>query len=129
METNKNWLRELIPFGGTLVGLVMTVIGSSMILNTVLKVYIFGFETSSSFSAEERCEDEYRFTIEKNKNEEVAKERTAEETEECITRKTKLEKERYLRQKKENMVDGMALILVGAPVWFFYQRKRKNKKA
>jgi len=116
------WILYLQNLVGTTVGIVMLSIGLSLILNTVAKVYILGYETSSYFSAEDMCRFSEPGVI--SPSEVPPQPLTGEEKEKCITRETEREKKRYLREKMENMIDGGILVLIGAPLWFFHRRKK-----
>ncbi len=132
MEKQKlPWLRELVNFGGSIVGIVLTAVGGVMFLNTVLKVYIFGFEINSYFSAEEMCQkEEYRPAPSIGPDAKMVSElkvNTPEEIAQCKEEKTQVEKERYARQQKEKMVDGFAFFLVGVVLWALHRRKKKGE--
>jgi len=132
MEKQKlPWLRELVNFGGSIVGIVLTAVGGVMFLNTVLKVYVFGFEINSYFSAEEMCQkEEYRSVPGPDKAVptmvQELKVNTPEEIAQCKEEKTQVEKDRYSRQQKEKMVDGFAFFLVGVVLWALHRRKKKE---
>ena len=125
MTDSKFRLHDLIPVGGVIIGIALTAIGSIMILNTALKLYVFGFNTAPYFSAEEMCR--YDNSGIKAVGEEGPRELTGEEKGTCITEKTENENKRYLRQKEENMIDGLAMLFVGIPFWIFFGIKRKQK--
>ncbi len=126
----KSWLSQLVNVGGTIVGIVLTAVGGVMFLNTVLKVYVFGFEINSYFSAEEMCQkEEYRSVPGPDKAVptmvQELKVHTPEEIAQCKEEKTQVEKERYSRQQKERMVDGFAFLFVGLALWTIHRREKK----
>lgn len=127
MEKKLSWLRDLVNFGGIIVGIVLTAIGGVMFLNSMLKVYVFGFETNSYFNAEEQCTmPEYAPT--KTGEDPQLKVKPQSEIDECITKKTEYEKIRYSRQQKESMIDGFAFLLVGIVLWVIHHNKKKKSE-
>ena len=124
MEKKLNWLRDFPRFAGTLVGIALTAIGGVMTLNVVLKVYVFGFTSNSYFSAEEQCKfQDYAEVKEGAKPARLqGEERTA-----CIEEKTKVEETRFIKNKKENLIDGAAMLLVGIPFWIIFTRRKEEE--
>ena len=102
------WLYDLQNFTGVLIGLIMISIGSFMSLNAGAKLYIFGYTSSPYFSPENRCENNFSTVC----TEEISR-----------------EKKRYTRLKQEDLTEGVILIIIGSPLWFFHrQRKEKDVK-
>lgn len=126
MEKKFSWLRDLINVAGVVVGIVLTAIGAIMFLNSSLKLYVFGFETSSYFNAYEQCEQPEWVPV-KGADRTEKKEKTPEEVEECVTKKTEYEKERYARQQKEQMIDGFAFLFVGLFLWLLHKKMKKEE--
>lgn len=124
MAEKSFWMQRFPKLIGTLVGIVLTAIGGVMTLNVVLKVYVFGFTTNSYFSAEDQCKFEDYSLV---KEGEKAKLLKGEERTACIAEKTKIENDRYLRDKKENLVDGAAMLLLGIPFWIIFARRKEEK--
>jgi len=123
MEKSKfSWLRDLVNFGGTIVGIVLTAVGGVMLINSVLKVYVFQFDTNSYFNAEEMCQN---YPMKTMNGIAEPEEKTEEELSKCVEEKTAFEKGRYTRQQHEKMIDGAAFLLVGAFLWLIHRRKKK----
>ena len=129
METKKlSWFRHFPPFAGTLVGIALTAIGGVMVLNVVLKLYVFGFDTPTyGISFQHECVYDNFADLGLENPKESRKKLSEEERANCITERKTEEKERYLRDKKENFVDGLAMLLVGIPFWVIFARKRKEE--
>ncbi|MCF7830462.1 hypothetical protein K9M41_00480 [Candidatus Gracilibacteria bacterium] len=122
-KTKFSWIRDLVGFGGTIIGIVLTAIGGVMFLNTVLKVYVFNFETPPYFQAKEMCQNGYPMRTPEGM---VEPGNTSEEDlAKCMAEKEEVEKTRYMRQQYERMVDGFSFLIVGAFFWLMHRRKRK----
>ncbi len=135
MEKKFHWLRELPNLAGVIVGIVLTAIGGVMIINTVLKVYVFGFETNSYFNAEEQCTGKLGYVdgrspiaVPTKNSEEEAQKLTQEEIDECIEKTTQTEKDRYRRQQQERMIDAIGFLAVGIFLWILNRRRKKGEK-
>jgi len=122
-ETKLAWLPELIHFGGALTGIVLTAIGGVMMLNAVLKLYVFQFQGDAyTIVTTEECRLDYAHMT-PDKDPTI---RTPEEIEQCKIDRTSENTQRFERQKKENLVDGLAMLLIGIPFWFIFWRRRKK---
>ncbi len=124
------WLRELITFGGAITGIVLTAVGGVMLINATLKLYVFQFQSEEYQVV---TIDECRYDHNRTKPVaagEISKpyERTPEEVEQCKADRQEENRLRFERNKKENMVDGLAMLLVGIPFWIIFERRRKAKK-
>ncbi len=118
------WLYDLQNFAGVLIGLIMISIGSVMFLNAGAKLYIFGFTSSSYFAPEERCENNNSYAPDSRNIK-----KTPEEITLCIEKEEKKEQNRYTRSKQEDIINGIILIIIGFPLWFFHrQRKAKEEE-
>jgi hypothetical protein len=133
MPDTKFRFHDLINVGGIIIGIVLTAIGSIFLLNAVLKLYVFEFNTNPYFSATEMCQYDHmakpaiREPIEKPTNTGPVKlEGEAYDT--CVEEKSALENQRYVRRKQENMIDGLAMLLVGIPFWLIFGVRRKKKQ-
>ncbi len=125
------WLPELIRFGGAITGIVLTAIGGVMLINATLKLYVFQFQTEAyQIVTDEECRYDHNRYADKVEDVEFTKpyKRTAEEIELCKKERLEENKIRFERRKKENMVDGLAMLLVGIPFWIIFWRRKKSKK-
>lgn len=122
------WLSELIQFGGAVTGIILTAVGGVMLLNATMKLYIFNFQSESyQIVTEEEC----RYDHSRPKaveNEFKSYERTPEEIAECKEIRKEENLLRFKRNKKEGMVDGLAMLLIGIPFWMIFRKRQKNKK-
>jgi len=123
MSDTKFRLRDFINIGGVIIGIALTAIGSIFILNTILKLYVFDFDTNPYFSATEQCQYDHMAKPMDDK----PKKLEGEEYEKCVTEKTILENDRYVRRKQESMVDGLAMLLVGLPFWLIFGVRRRKQ--
>lgn len=122
------WLPDLLRFGGAVTGIVLTAIGGVMLLNAIMKLYVFQFQTEPyQIVSIEECK--YDHNIQMPEKEGITKPymRTTEEIEICKAERLEENKLRFERSKKENMVDGLAMLLVGIPFWVIFWRKRDKK--
>jgi len=126
MADSKFRLRDLVNVGGVIMGIALTAIGAIFVLNTVLKVYVFEFTTNSYFSAQEMCQYDHMARSEKPMD--GPKKLEGEEYDQCVIDKTELESVRFVRQKQERMIDGLAMLLVGIPFWLIFGVRRKKKQ-
>ncbi|HID92334.1 TPA: hypothetical protein EYG96_02625 [Candidatus Gracilibacteria bacterium] len=127
------WLHDLQNFAGVLIGLIMISIGSVIFLNAGAKLYIFGFASSSYFSPEHRCENNFYepspFVVPETIQAKTKAQKTPEEIAKCIEKEIIKERKRYTRDKQEDIISGIILIIIGFPLWFFHrQRKEKDVK-
>lgn len=129
MSDNKRlaWLPELIQFGGAVTGIILTAVGGVMLLNATMKLYVFDFQSESyQIVSDEECRYDHNRSIKKADINEPYQ-RTVEEIEQCKETRKEENRMRFEQNKKENMVDGLAMLLVGIPFWIIF-RKRKNCK-
>lgn len=121
-----HWLRDLVNIGAAITGIVLTAIGSVMVLNATMKLYVFGFETNSYFNAEEQCTNDHMYRAKPEGEADKKEKMTDEELAKCVEKKTVAEKGRYQRQKKENIIDGLGFLIVGGALWFFHRRREDD---
>jgi|GEM_PF-647736 hypothetical protein len=124
MSDSKFRLHDLINIGGVIIGIALTAIGSIFLLNAVLKLYVFDFDSNPYFSATEQC----RYDHNNVKMGESPTKLEGEAFDTCVTEKTEQENLRYVRKKQESMIDGLAMLLVGIPFWLIFGVRRKKKK-
>jgi hypothetical protein len=125
MTQKTHWLSILPKTIGLCAGIILTAVGSVMLLNAVLKLYVIQFDTP-------RYTDDYRMSCEYapvNHYTEKPKEpalRTEAELEKCMTEKKQNAKNQYQRNKKEDMVSGMSSLIVGIFFWIWFGRRKKQ---
>lgn len=142
MIQKKHWITSLPKVIGLCAGIILTAVGSVMVLNMVLKVYILGF-TEPRYEGNYETMCEYKNENEKRrmlntlaqKNPEIAvvdtslpMERSFAEKEACIAKEEAKAQKRYLREKKEDLVNGLSSLFVGIFfwTWFGYRRKKRD---
>ncbi len=129
-EKKLAWLPDLISFGGAVTGIILTAIGGVMLLNSMMKLYVFNFQTEPyQIISTEECKYDHNRRIEMSERRDLSQpyERTEEEIEECKINKLEENKLRFKRSKQENMVDGLAMLLIGIPFWLIFWRKRREQ--
>jgi len=125
-EKKLGWLYDLINFGGAVTGIILTAIGGTMLLNSALKLYVFKFDSDSySYVTRESCLYDYNLPPVKVIDTKQPRQRSEEEIEKCLTERKAEEKQRYTRNKQENMVDGLAMLIIGIPFWIIFDRRRR----
>ncbi|PID70115.1 hypothetical protein CSB37_03845 [bacterium DOLZORAL124_38_8] len=123
-EKKTVWWREIPALAGTLIGIILTAIGGVMILNVVMKLYVFGFDTPRYGG-----DFEYQCTYERDmgpRGDEPRVKLSEEKKQACITKHKKRAKKQYIRRQKENLVDALAMLLLGIPFWVVFNRRRKK---
>jgi len=119
MKETKHWITKLVPVLAFAAGIIIASIGGIMTISSSLKLALF--ETDSySYVTEESC----RYDYTKPTTEGQQELRNAEEIELCIADREQEEKERFQKNQKENIVDGMSALIVGGILLLTF-RKRK----
>jgi len=116
-------LKKLPRFAGAIVGVVFTAIGGVMTVNAGLKTFVFGIETPRYFSASEMCKVQPWESVTEG---EKPKSLTREEKKLCMEEKTAEARLKYQQERKENLIDGLAFLIVGVPFWIICGRKKKE---
>ena len=126
-------LKNLIQFGGTILGIILVAIGGIMFMSSTLKLYVFQYETARYQTEEhiyEQCVNE-PYIRKTSYGEEASKdvtEPTEEEIKACTDRKTASAKKEYRRNETENMIEGFSFLFFGVLFWVVYRRHRKTNK-
>ncbi len=121
-------IKSLINVVGTSIGVVLIAVGAVMLINATLKLTVFQLESSPHFEAY-RCDqyiemDHGMFPAnEKSEMTKLTPQQREKKYTECIVREQKREKKRFSNEKKHNLIDGTALLLVGIPLFVFYMRR------
>ncbi len=143
-------VNNIINLIGVTVGIVITVIGAIMLISSFLKVYVFHIEYKydgcNDFSYN-KCEQFDIDTIGANRlmgNKPVTlsptsekqilkltkeeKEKLRKKYKECQQEAEQKSHEKFLIREKNHLATGIAFVIVGLLLLFFYQkRNRKNK--
>jgi hypothetical protein len=145
-------IKSLVNLVGVTAGIIIVSIGSIMFLESVFKIYIFDIKEDRYNSFEYRCEQfdidsvEARRLVGTNLNMPVSlspvkensqkiskltkedKEFLRKKFEECKKETKKEAQEDFERREKMDIAEGIAFMLVGFPLLYFYQRRRKTRK-
>ncbi len=145
-------IKNLVNLVGVTAGIIIVSIGAIMFLESVFKIYIFDLKQDRYNRFDYRCEkfdidsiEAMRLTgrgdlgvlnevqLSATKKTEKAKKLTKEEKDflrkkyqEC-KKEVKIEAQKdFERGEKMDIAEGIAFMLVGFPLLFFYQRRRKK---
>ncbi|PID83273.1 hypothetical protein CSB11_01915 [Candidatus Campbellbacteria bacterium] len=126
-------IKSLINVFATTIGIIIIAIGSVMVLNSVLKLYVFGIETDSYFDAEQECINDIKLEDKLGPSGEIleikyGEIRKTQEYKDCIIAKTEQEKRSYKKEKTDNMADGIPFIIVGLAILVIYRTRKEKKK-
>lgn len=138
-----SWVRHIYLYAVSLVSLVVFIIGSVTLVNTVMRRYVFGLETSYYRSPAQECTyikdpDYYGGRVptpvmeEGNAATELSEEEKQQQYDECVSR---IEME-ISQQSKHDLADSIswsfAMMLVSIPLYLFHSRllhrEKKTKK-
>jgi hypothetical protein len=115
-----DWVKNFQKIASISVAVILLAIGSSMIISPALKLYIFNFESSSYFNAQNNCNEEIKRPYQKiSEQPKYSPKVLQEKMEKCIENKTKIEKKRYFRNKEESMIDGFVMVFIAFFLWIF----------
>ena len=139
---------SLVNLVGVTAGIIIVAIGSIMFLESIFKIYIFDIKEDKYNSFEYRCDQFDIDNIEarrllgqdfgpihaktivkdiKNLSEEE-KEFLRKKYNQCVEDAKQKSQKQYLNNRKMNIATGLAFIIVGFPLLYFYQRRRKRLK-
>jgi hypothetical protein len=149
-------IKSLVNLVGVTAGIIIVSIGAVMFLESIFKIYIFDLKQDRYSRFDYRCEQydidsikarkligDRDFLMEgalnvapiKQAKDKKNKKLTKEEEKflerkykECkLEAKTEAEKD-FQRKEKMDIAEGIAFMLVGFPLLYFYQRRRRSKK-
>jgi hypothetical protein len=97
-----DWIKNFQKIASISVAVILLAIGSSMIISPALKLYVFNFESSSYFNAQNNCNEEIRRPYQKiSEQPKYSPKVLQEKMEKCIENKTKIEKNAIFAIKKK----------------------------
>lgn len=115
---------------GTTIGVVLIAIGAVMLINATLKLTVFGLDSGphhNIYGCDLYEEDSrMRAADEKLAIDLLSEEERLLKYEECLVREQEREKKRFINTKKHSLVDGIALLIVGIPLFAYYMRRSKK---
>ena len=144
-------VKSLVGLVGVTAGIIISAIGAIMFLESIFKVYVFDVQNGRYNNYEYRCEQydvdsiEARRLVGDNihmletkapvKNKDAIKELTEKQRtflknkyKECKIESKEDSYKDFINGEKMDIATGIAFILVGLPLLYFYQRRRKDKK-
>jgi len=145
-------IKSLVSLVGVTAGIIITAIGVIMFLESVLKIYIFDLKQDRYNSFEYRCEqydidsiearrlmerdfDGVRVDIAMNPSSEKVKKLTKENKKflqnkykECKKEAKEEAEKQFQRGEKMDIAEGIAFMITGFTLLYFYQRKRRSNK-
>lgn len=144
-------ISNLINLAGVTIGIIILSIGAIMFFKSIFKLYILDIKQDRYNSFDYQCNiydidriEASRLTgigdiepaaINLERKQKENKKLTEEEKEflrkkyqECKEKVKKENEENFVRGQKIDIADSIAFILVGIPLIYFYQRRRKSKK-
>jgi divalent metal cation (Fe/Co/Zn/Cd) transporter len=108
------WIKKVVPSVALLIGIVLTAIGATMLLSSVLKLAFYA-----------PVANDYSYACEPENKTGSARTQALEETEEeCIARMYDEEVARFNNRQVENTLDGIAFLIVGGFLWIWFARKK-----
>lgn len=106
------WIKKVVPSVALLIGIVLTAIGSTMLISSVLKL---AFYTPTA--------NDYSYACVEEKTGSTRTQALQETQEECMTRMYDEEVARFKNRQVENILDGVAFLIVGGFLWIWFARK------
>jgi len=110
------WIKKIVPSLGLLIGIILTSIGATMALSSGLKL---AFSQPVIYDYTYACQTKYEPTLQQN---------TALEEKDrvdCEVKTTAKETARFKTEKTQNILDGIAFLVVGIFFWVWFTRKHK----
>ncbi len=136
------FIKEAVRLVGASAGVILLAIGMVMLLQALLKLYVFQIKTESYGDFSYRCARFDPMTPEvlpldlagpHHKASQKPKDLSAEEKakmqkqyDECIKKEEQKAELRYKKSKKSDMADGVAFLIAGTVLLLMFRRKRKN---
>jgi hypothetical protein len=134
MSETKHWIVKIVPSLAFAAGIIMSSIGGIMTLSSGSKLLLFDHGPYGQVTREQ-CEFDYRgygpipLSIEKVDVSDtkfintLPRKRTEDEIIKCVNEKRREEKQRFQQDKKQNLVDGLSVLIVGLLLILFFRKK------
>lgn len=117
------WAHAVVRTAGHIIGMILTIVGTIMIINASLSLALFDQYAYTDVSMMCQYKDQdYR----PYKADEEPMIYTEAEKAECIAEKEAQESARYRRQKLETIVDGVAPLVIGIFFWLIFRIKKED---
>jgi hypothetical protein len=134
MSETKHWILKIVPSLAFAAGIIMASIGGVITLSSSAKLLLFDHGPYGNVTMEQ-CEFDYSdfgpipVSIEKDSVSGTSlvntqpKKRTEEEIIKCIEEKKNEEKQRFQQDKKQNLVDGLSVLIIGLLLILSFRKK------
>jgi len=134
-DNKQHWIIKIVPALAFAAGIIMASIGGMITLASTVKLALFDHD-SYSYVSREQCVYDYndyipvealidpsRIETKANFYKNSSK-RTEVEIEKCLTDKRLEEKQRFQETKKQDIVDGLASLIIGLILILGFRKRR-----
>ncbi len=128
MNKSQGWFsfQDLVSAIARAAGIIMLCVGLIMGLNVLLKGYVFDLPSRSIVYELQNCNNNERFP-DKDGNLKTS-EKTDEEIAKCEERVRKNQKERDNFERKDTLINGLVLLIVGGGLWASQKVSRRKEE-
>lgn len=124
MTDTKHWITKLVPSLAFAAGIIMASVGGIMITSSSIKLAFFETEPYSYYAPDECVYDYSRKPSEPSIDTEKPYRLSPDEVISCKEEKEATAKKQFQNSKKENIIDGLSSLLVGAILIFAFRRRK-----
>lgn len=109
-----DWIKKIVPSFGLLIGIILTSIGATLALSSGLKLafsepVIYNYACQTNFDS--KLERDVQLS--------------SEEKQQCEEKALKEETARFVNEKTQKILDGIAFLVVGIFFWIWFTKKQK----
>ena len=128
MTHQKHWIIKIVPVLAFATGIIMVSIGGVMTLSSGAKLALFDHEPYNQITREQ-CEFDYHdfrpIPVETLEKKSEPRKKTEEEIIKCIKERRIEEKQRFKGRQKQNLVDGLSVLIVGLILILGFRKKEE----